>query len=486
VTRIAALLVVGALISAACGDDDDEPAATDVPVVETEAPPATDAPPATEAPPATDAPPETEAPPETDPPMPDMVTVTSPDGQLTIEVDGADAQRFNPSISILDPSQWPEAIAGGANLPGVTVYQIEPAGAEFDSSVTVIREIEAAAVPGAGPSDVPLVVLFTQDESGHFRPLGDPIVTSFGDALQASGTTVHGGLIGTLSLGSVVSVDGLAPVAAPPTIGEADFASVPVVATDEIDAVGGVLPTVVAPGFENREPQPTASPASLMAVSEIDGDPPVTLYNIETEAVNVPTPTGFFGDPQLDVPAELSLTVILFIAAVEGGNSEDASRLEALADALAQGAGLQWSVTHTPFGGRYPSFARAEFSGISQLADGDNLYLLRYVGPPDATAQVIDIAQLQPNGANYAADAGLVSFGPVQDAVLAVAGELPVDLVDGDPSPFWQFNSEQTDIPMQVFTVIDTATGEILVHDVGPAEGVVFSGDVGFEPFPIP
>ena len=311
-------------------------------------------------------------------------------------------------------------------------------------------------------------------------------MTRVGDVVSNSGTTTRFDLIGTLSLGSVVRFGGFVPAPNPPAFDDAAFNSVPVVDAAGITALTDAPLVEVAPRFESRVPAPTASPVVVRLLPEAGAGEGLGLYNLGTTAENVPTPTGFFGDPELDVPDTLSVAVIEYIGAVEAGDSDSASRLAAIADALAQGAGLQWSVRHSEFGGRYPSFARAEYSGIPQLAEGDNLYAVRYVGPSDGTGEVIDIARLEWDGQGYAADVGLVSYGPVQDAMLAVAGELPPELVGGNPDGFWVFAGSQAEVPIQLFTVTDTTTGDVVVFDVGPTEGPVFSGDVDFVPFPLP
>ena len=61
--------------------------------------------------------------------VPPPVVIVSADESLAIEVSAADASRVNPSIRLLDPTEWPVELVSDANLPGVKIYELEPDGA---------------------------------------------------------------------------------------------------------------------------------------------------------------------------------------------------------------------------------------------------------------------------------------------------------------------------------------------------------------------
>lgn len=173
---------------ASCGGSDGESspdtepsaAATTVSPLPTD-PPATE-PPATE-PATTDAPP-AEVPPTLD--------VFSADGELgvsyTNETDGPEV-----AIRLLDSTDWPVEVAGGDNVDGIKIFELEPDGAVFDEPVRVTRRLDVAAFEtlGLGPFDIPLVTMLTQDEDGEFSVLDDLTVVRVGPDLYVSGSTTH-------------------------------------------------------------------------------------------------------------------------------------------------------------------------------------------------------------------------------------------------------------------------------------------------------
>ncbi len=117
-TKMAAFGAVAALAVAACGDDDDEPAATEAPPVETEAPA------------ATDAPAETDAPPEDEPmAAPDLAAAGCPD-PIVIQTDwfpeaehGALYQMIGEGYSIN---------GGDKTVNGPLVHGGEPTGVNIE------------------------------------------------------------------------------------------------------------------------------------------------------------------------------------------------------------------------------------------------------------------------------------------------------------------------------------------------------------------
>jgi hypothetical protein len=124
---------------------------------------------------------------------PEGFTVTSEDGDLTIEVP-FEAMAADPGITIgvLAPEEYPPELAGAAQNPGTVIYSMEPDGLVFDAPVRVTRRIPVANFPGLPEDAIPIVTLVTTTADGSgFEYLGDLEVLLDGDDLFVSGETTH-------------------------------------------------------------------------------------------------------------------------------------------------------------------------------------------------------------------------------------------------------------------------------------------------------
>lgn len=167
------------LLATACGGDD---SATGGTTASTTASPST----TTAAPPTT-------APATTTTAVPDGFTITSEDGDITIEVPaGAIAADPGISIRVLQPEEYPEAFAEARELPGTVLYSMEPDGLTLAAPVRVTRRIPVANFGGLGASEVPFVSLVTTTADGAgFEQLADARILRSGDSIFVSGETTH-------------------------------------------------------------------------------------------------------------------------------------------------------------------------------------------------------------------------------------------------------------------------------------------------------
>ncbi len=178
-----------ALIASCGGSDGESSTNTELPTSAATDPPTTD--PLATQPPATE-PASTDAPPIEDPPPPEIVDVFSDDGELglsyTSRLGGSGA-----TIRLLDPAEWPAEVAGGDNVDGVKIFELEPDGAVFAEPVTVTRRLDIAAFEALelGPFDVPLVTMLTQNDAGEYSVLDDLTIVRVGPDLYVSGSTTH-------------------------------------------------------------------------------------------------------------------------------------------------------------------------------------------------------------------------------------------------------------------------------------------------------
>ena len=144
--RSAAAVLTISLLAAACGDDDDEPAATEAPAA-TDAPAETDAPPATEAPAATDAPAETEAPPATEAPAETDAPAAAPE-QSEIKLGIIPIADVAPVFIGIERGIFEEygltvttefAAGGAAAIPSVVSGDIDFAFGAYPSAMSAIE-----------------------------------------------------------------------------------------------------------------------------------------------------------------------------------------------------------------------------------------------------------------------------------------------------------------------------------------------------------
>lgn len=134
-------------------------------------------------------------------------TVTSDDGNLVVRVPAAD--ETDVSVDVLDPSEWPEFLAGSEETPGVVVYDLQPSGATFEEPVHVFRKVEIANLDldDLAPLDVPVAYLFTTDDDGAPELMDDPRILRTPDAVWVGGTTDHFSPAGTVNQQTALSTD---------------------------------------------------------------------------------------------------------------------------------------------------------------------------------------------------------------------------------------------------------------------------------------
>ncbi len=490
--RTVAAIAAAALLLGSCGGDDNaaSPTAT-TPSTEAEPSPSTQpSPNTTEATAPNNVAPSPTTSPTTTPAV-GSVLITSEDGNLTLEVGAADAERVNPSIRILDPSEWPAELGDAEQLPGVTIYEMEPDGAVFDEPVTVTRRLDVASFgESIGAFDVPLVVPFTQEDDGRFVPLADLEVTRIGSTLFASGTTTHFSPLGTIDLGLDVRVPTtLWPVE--PIIESVDpaawvelgnkmvredaenfrFNEVPVVAGGA-DAAAGQEPEIVTRRADFPDAPPLFGPLTVERVertgpSQTAEQDAVSLYRLFASSDEVPS-SPLFAPDGVEVPAALRVVVSQYILTVDDAERE---RLKAVAEELAAGANLEWSVFHTPIGG-FPSYSRNKLSNVKQLKEGEHLVAALYSGDFGPGAQLVDLAEMTWDGDAYVADVGLTSYGDVNQALIVTTNESAF----GDDMTAQEYFDSVMSLPGDVMA--------LFVPDpfrVDATEGVIFDGDPGFQ-----
>ena len=496
--RTIAAIAAGALLFASCGGDDDASSTTPATT------PSTDAEPSSSTQPSPDTT-ETTAPttattsPTTSPtttPAVGSVLITSEDGNLTLEVRAADAERVSPSIRILDPSEWPAELGDAEQLPGVTIYEMEPDGAVFDEPVTVTRRLDIASFgESIGAFDVPLVVPFTQEDDGRFVPLADLEVTRIGSTLFASGTTTHFSPLGTIDLGLDARVPGNLWPAEPITesvdpaawveLGNRmvrddaenfQFHDVPVV-PGAASSAAGQEPEVVPRRIDLPDAPPIFGPLTVERVertspSQTAEQDAVSLHRLFAASDEVPS-SPLFAPDGVEVPLALRVVVSQYIVTVDDAERE---RLRAVADELAAGANLEWSVFHTPIGG-FPSYSRSKLTNVKQLGEGEQLFAALYSGDFGPGAQLVDLAEMKWDGDAYIADVGLASYGDVNQALIVTTEESA-------------FGDDMT--PQEYFDSVMSFPGDVMAlflpdpFRVDATEGVLFDGDPGFQIYEAP
>jgi hypothetical protein len=133
--------------------------------------------------------------------VPQGFTVTSEDGDVTIEVP-FEAMAEDPGITIrvLAPEEYPPELASAGNNPGTVIYSMEPDGLLFDAPVRVTRRLSVENVPGLPVDAIPIVTLVTSSADGSgFELLDDLVVLVDGEDFFVSGDTTHFSPLVTLS-----------------------------------------------------------------------------------------------------------------------------------------------------------------------------------------------------------------------------------------------------------------------------------------------
>lgn len=177
-------------------------------------------------------------------------TVTSDDGNLIVRVPADDETDI--SVDVLDPSEWPEFLAGAEETPGVIVYDLQPSGATFEEPVHVFRKVEIANLDldDLAPLDVPVAYLFTTDDDGAPELMDDPRILRTPDAIWVGGATDHFSPAGTVNQQTALSTDDVfrqALSSVTDTEGERVIDVEPLV-TDSPEVPDGEPPPVVTAG----------------------------------------------------------------------------------------------------------------------------------------------------------------------------------------------------------------------------------------------
>ena len=498
--RLVAAGLTAAMALAACGGGDDDSADT-TPAPATEPPPADTTepePPSTTAAPATTAAPTT-TPATTTPATPDTtepaepagpVTVYSEDGNVALTVSAADAERVNPTVRVLDPSEWPPELGDAEQLPGVTIYEMEPDGAEFDEPVVVSRRLDMSAFgDSVDLASVPLVVPFTQEADGAFTPLDDLTVSRVGDDLYASGTTTHFSPLGTVNLSAAVTVLGDEPLAIGAPQELPDLSQLPQITPGVFpDQQSGTVPLRGMPAvpfdrFPPRSTTPTVSsltdvPLELIPDFAVTTSTPIvtppdpaaapSVEVITSSSTNVPG-SPLFADPG-DVPDDLAIAVNLYITSLEGDDGAESERLRQVAEDLAAKAGLRFEVVHNPLFS-YPSYFRLEVDEVEMYEDV-SLFATSYTGEFGPDAQLIDISAMEWADDAYVADVGLTSYGDVYHGlIVAIEDTRPIE----ELTPLEYFDQ---------FWSTPEAIMALFIPDPFPItseEGVIFEGPAGYQ-----
>lgn len=516
IMRAAPVLLVSCLLIAACGGGSDSaapPASSDA---ATTSPPPSTVPttgsattvPTTDAPDDTTAP--TIAPPSTDPPAPEKVTVESPDGNLMLTVDRADFDRVSPTIKILDPADWPPEVAGGANLPGVTLYDLQPDGATFDTPVSVTRRVDAASFPDLGPFDVPLVTLLTYSD-GEYELLDGLSAARLGDDIYVTGSTSHFSNLLTSSEGGAVSTLGPADLDPSPgiSIREAlDQLSVvtietspsrpgtnvalrsmpsglPLIGSDAFDALGsgadfelraGDL-TIAAPVQTRRDEIPESGGFAIGAATA----------RFELSLGDAPSAALLLGRAIGDAVEDLEFEASLFLALVPDEMYEAAQgEIVRLFDELDAEIDLIVEVFHEVFG-VYPSSIRRRYLGLPRIPAGYTGLSALFEGDPLAP-RLVSIAPIDDSSGDWETQSGIECYCEYNemlfffdDAQLDVVTAM-LDEPDGF-GQFWVFAGANTDV-VTTLVVTDTQTGDLERYPVSSAEGTLVTDTVAFETVP--
>lgn len=501
--RLVAAGLTAAMALAACGGGDDDSAettpATEPPPAETTEP----EPPSTTAAPATTAA-ATTTPASTEPATPDTtepaepagpVTVYSEDGAVALTVSAADAERVNPTVRVLDASEWPPELGDADQLPGVTIYEMEPDGAEFDEPVVVSRRLDMSAFGDTVDlGSVPLVVPFTQEADGSFVPLDDLAVTRIGEDLFASGSTTHFSPLGTINLAAAVTVlvDESVAIGAPQAL--SDLSQLPQITPGVFpDQQSGIVPLRGMPAvpFDMFPPSSTTpmvssltdvplelipdfavtTSAPIVTPPDPAAAPPVEV--ITSSSTNVPG-SPLFADPG-DVPDDLAIAVNLYITSLYEDDGAESERLRQVAEDLAAKAGLRFEVIHNPLFS-YPSYFRLEVDEVEMYEDV-SLYAAAYTGDFGPDAQLVDLAPMKWADDAYVADVGLTSYGDVKHGlIVAIEDTRPIE----ELTPLEYFDQ---------FWSTPEAIMALFIPEPFPItseEGVIFEGPAGYQIYDMP
>jgi len=124
---------------------------------------------------------------------PPDTTVTSEDGNVALRIPfDAIADTSNITIRVLPAEEYPPALAGAAQNPGVVLYGLEPAGTTFSEPVRITRRIPVANFANVPINGVPLITfLVTSDNGESFEQLSGAQVIREGDEFLVRAEISH-------------------------------------------------------------------------------------------------------------------------------------------------------------------------------------------------------------------------------------------------------------------------------------------------------
>jgi hypothetical protein len=450
-------------------------------------------------------------PPSTDAPAPDSVIVESPDGDLTITVDSADFDRVSPTIEILDPADWPPEVAAGANLPGVTLYDLQPDGATFDTPVVVTRRLDAASFSDLGPFDIPLVTLLTYSE-GEYELLDDLSAARLGDDVFVSGSTSHFSNVLTSSEGSTINVIDASELEALPERSLAsEIALLPNVAVGPGDD-GSVVIT-------SRLQERLASAIVVAADSDFgrfgtdaqlaigdqtfSGPAETARYDIDASGIVglglgvktarfefplsiAPSAAALLGDAIDDSIDEFEFEAWLFLTLVPDELLDVAiDEVDRLFTELENEIERTVEVFHDAFG-LYPSSTIRRYSGVPPIPSRYLGYSALFDGDL-SDPRLVSAARIEDDLGDWEIRSGIECYCEYGELLFFFAEDLEdlIAMLDSQSGrqDFWAYAAANTDV-VKTLAVTDLETGEMQRFQVGPTEGPIVSDAVAFLPVP--
>lgn len=525
-----ALAVTISVLAASCGSSTPSAEDTSPPVSAAVTDPVVSEPSVTE-PPAT-------SPTVTDPSPIDVepaddIEVFSEDGEVGIRVSGSEATT-NVSVRLLDSSEWPVEVAGGDNLPGVKIYELEPDGATFEEPVVVTRRLDIAAFDslGLGPRDVPLVTMLTQNDDGSYEMLDNLSLLRVGNSLYVSASTTHFSPIIIANENRMLPYLPGEGSDAPPLdvlVGEIeaveaeDFSEAiqralnaePHVIYDE--SIAGVdFDLVMARSIQEQMLEDdTAVERDHIPFTPIleQGETPPEIERLFIEDPLGPPPTagptaedaGYraqrTGSYQPFVPISFAPSASAFLGTSEGAFELSVALVdllvpetvledleEEIANEVRRGtledgtsAQFQAEVFHRAFG-VYPSSIHKRYREL-RIMEGYVAFTTLWDGDPGADGRIVSFGELVLEGEDYVGESGIECFCLYAEALVLVTNEIYRRALGlDDPLAFRELISSGDGV--EVFRLDDPTTGEALPLNVTGSEGLIADGTGVFASIP--
>jgi len=514
-----ALAVSISVLAASCGSSTPSAEDTSPPVSAAVTDPVVSEPSATE-PPATS--PSVTDPSPIDVEPADDIEVFSEDGEVGIRVSGSEATT-NVSVRLLDSSEWPVEVAGGDNLPGVKIYELEPDGATFEEPVVVTRRLDIAAFDslGLGPRDVPLVTMLTQNDDGSYEMLDNLSLLRVGNSLYVSASITHFSPIIVANENRMLPYLPGEGSDGPPLdvfVGEIEA----VEADDVSEAIQRALSTepFVIYGQPLAEVDFDLTLARLIQEqlleddSEVDrdhipftpileqGETPPEIERLLIEDPLGPPPTagptaddaGYraqrTGSVQPFVPISFAPSASAFLGTSEGTFELSVAVLDLLvpewvlqeiaeeiedevfSGTLEDGTSAQFAaeVFHRAFG-VYPSSILKRYRELP-IMEGYVAFTTLWDGDVGPDGRIVSVGELVLDGEDYVGESGIECFCRYSEALVLVSDELyRTALGLDDPLSFGELIDSGDGV--EVFRLDDPTTGEGLPLNVTGSEGLI-------------